>query len=210
MTDPAISEAQSSARRPALEKRRMLALDAFLDLLLEGHLPPTSEQVALRAGISMATLFRYFDSLDELRAEAAVRIFQRFPHLAGVPDIGAGALGDRIARFAAIRVELWETIHPLARLLRSNALRNAGAAQAVEVGRAAMANQIRDHFAVELRALTSVQRENAVATIASLTSVESWDQFRNSHGRTAAQTRRAWSETIDSILGPRRPARADA
>ena len=210
MTGPVASEARSAARRPAVAERRMLALDAFLDLLLEGHLPPTSEQVALRAGISMATLFRYFDSLDELRADAAARIFQRFPHLAGVPDSGAGALGDRIARFAAIRVELWETIHPLARLLRSNALRNAGAAQAVEVGRAAMANQIREHFAVELRALTSVQRENAVATIASLTSVESWDQFRNSHGRTAAQTRRAWSETIDSILGPRRPARADA
>ena len=49
MTGPVASEARSAARRPAVAERRMLALDAFLDLLLEGHLPPTSEQVADRA-----------------------------------------------------------------------------------------------------------------------------------------------------------------
>jgi AcrR family transcriptional regulator len=188
----------------------MLALDAFLDLLLEGHLPPTSEQVARRAGISMATFFRYFDSLGELRREASARILQRFPHLYRVPDIGAGPREERISRFAAIRVDLWETIHPLARLLRSNALREPGAAQAVELGRAAMADQIRQHFAVELRALTSAQRENAVATIASLTSVESWEQFRHTHGRSAVQTRRAWSHAIDRILEARGPSSASS
>jgi len=203
MTDPVASEARSAARRPALAERRMLALDAFLDLLLEGHLPPTSEQVARRAGISMATLFRYFDTLDELRRDAAARILQRFPHLYGVPDIGAGPRDERIGRFAAIRVDLWDTIHPLARLLRSTALRDPGAAEMVELGRAAMADQVRQHFAVELRALTSAQRENAVATIASLTSVESWEQFRNTHGRSAVQTRRAWSHAIDRILEAR-------
>ena len=200
MTGPVASEARSTARRPAVAKRRMLALDAFLDLILEGHGPPTPEQVACRVGISMATFFRYFDSLDDLRGEASARIYQRFPHLYGVPDIGAGTRDERIGRFAAIRVDLWETIHPLARLLRSNALRNPGATQAVESGRAVMADQVRRHFAVELRALTAAQRENAVATIASLTSVESWEQFRNTHGRSAAQTRRAWSQAIGLIL----------
>ena len=210
MIDPVASEARSAARRPALAERRMLALDAFLDLILEGHLPPTSEQVAHRAGISMATFFRYFDTLDELRREAAARVLQRFPHLYRVPDIGAGPREERISRFAAIRVDLWETIHPLARLLRSNALRNPGATQAVEFGRAVMADQVRQHFAVELRALTSALRENAVATIASLTSVESWEQFRNTHGRSAAQTRRAWSHAIDRILEARGPSSASS
>ncbi len=93
MTGPVASEARSAARRPAVAERRMLALDAFLDLLLEGHVPPTSEQVARRAGISMATFFRYFDSLGELRREASARILQRFPHLYRVPDIGAGHQG---------------------------------------------------------------------------------------------------------------------
>ena len=38
------------------------ALDAFIDLVLEGNLPPTPQQVAKRAGISMATFFRYFEN----------------------------------------------------------------------------------------------------------------------------------------------------
>ena len=210
MTGPVASEARSAARRPAVAERRMLALDAFLDLLLEGHLPPTSEQVADRAGISMATLFRYFDTLDELKRDAAARILQRFSHLYQLPDIGAGPRDERIDRFVAIRVDLWEMIHPLAKLTRSNALRDPGAAETVESGRVAMADQIRLHFGVEHRALTFAQRENAVATIASLTSVESWEQFRHTHGRSAAQTRRAWSHAIDRILEARGPSSASS
>ena len=210
MTGPVASEARRAARRPALAERRLLALDAFLDLLLEGHLPPTSEQVARRAGISMATLFRYFDTLDELKRDAADRVLQRFSHLYRLPDIGVGPRDQRIDRFVALRVDLWEMIHPLAKLTRSNALRDPAAAETVESGRAAMADQIRLHFAVELRALTSSQRENAVATIASLTSVESWEQFRHTHGRSAAQTRRAWSHAIDRILEARGPSSASS
>ena len=44
-----------------------------------------------------------------------------------------------------------------------------------------------------------------LATIAALTSVETWEQFRRSHGRTAAQTRRAWIDAIDRILPPPEP-----
>ena len=171
MTGPVASEARRAARRPAVAERRILALDAFLDLVLEGHLPPTPEQVARRVGISMATFFRYFDSLDELRGEASARILQRFSHLYRLPEIGAGLRDERIDRFVAIRVDLWEMIHPLAKLTRS---------------------------------------KNTVATIASLTSVESWEQFRHTHGRSALQTRRAWSHAIDRILEARGPSSASS
>lgn len=189
----------SEIQRPAQMERRARAVDAFIDLVLEGNLPPASEQVARRAGISMATLFRYFDSLDELRRDAAARTLERFP-LFQVPHIGVGSRSERIERFASIRVELWEKIHLLARLQRSNALKDPGAAEMVELGRRLMADQIRQHFAPELRDFTQAQRGDAVATIASLTSVESWEQFRHAHGRSPLQTRRAWTQAIDRIL----------
>lgn len=193
------SETRSPARRSAPSERRARAIDAFIDLVLEGNLPPSTEQVADRTGISMATLFRYFESLDELRRDAAARTLERFP-LLQVPDIGIGPLEARVERFAAMRVELWEQVHLLARLQRSHVLQDAGAAEMVEFGRRVMADQVRQHFDSELRELTPAQRESAVATIASLTSVESWEQFRSSYGRSPVQTRRAWAHAIGRIL----------
>lgn len=164
---------------------------------------PRSERVAERAGISMATLFRYFDTLDDLRQAASRRVTQRFPDLLVIPDMGRGPLAERIATFVALRVQLWETIHPLVRLGRSHAFHDARVAAMVDEGRRLMAGQIRQQFDPELRTLTAAQRDNAIVTIASLTSVESWEQFRRAFGRSALQTRRAWGEALERILAVR-------
>ena len=86
----------------AAVRRRVSALDAFIDLVLEGNLPPTTDQVAERAGISKATFFRYFESLNALRYGAGARMLERFP-LLHVPDPGLGPLRERIARFVSLQ-----------------------------------------------------------------------------------------------------------
>ena len=183
----------------AATRRRVRALDAFIDLVLEGNLPPTAEQVAERAGISMATFFRYFETLNSLRHDAAARMLERFP-LLYVPDPGQGPVRRRIDRFVALRVELWEKVHLLARLQRSIVLQDPDAARMVDFVRGVMAGQVREHFAPELRGLTAAQRDDVVALIATLTSVESWEQFRHAYGRSVLQTRRAWAQAIDAVL----------
>ena len=200
MSDPAVGSTDHSEARSGVDARRARVIDAFIDLVLEGHTPPASEQVAARAGISMATLFRYFDTLDELRRDAAVRTYERFRRHFEIPAQGEGLRAERIARFAASRVGLWEAIHPLALLARSNARVEPGDAEVIAIGRRGMVEQIRRHFDAELRAFTPAHRDAVVATIATLSSVESWDQFRHAYGRSALQTRRAWVHTIDRIL----------
>jgi AcrR family transcriptional regulator len=200
VTDSPTIDPDVNTRRPGPARRRARAVDAFIDLVLEGHLPPTASQVADRAGISLATLFRFFDTLDQLRHDSAIRMMERFSSLIGVPDIGAGSRDERIRRYTKNRVELHETTNPLALLLRSTALGDPGAAELVGFARGVFADQIRLHFEAELRALPPARREDAVATIATLTSVESWEQFRHAHGRTPVQIRRAWSRAIDVTL----------
>lgn len=117
-----------------------------------------------------------------------------------MPDIGVGSRDERIRRFASNRVELWETTHYLARLLRSTALQDRGSAELVDFARKSMSDLVRAHFKPELSTLKPAERDDAVATIASLTSVESWEQFRYGSDRTAAQTQRAWARSIDRIL----------
>ena len=109
MTEAAAPAPHGFQGTPAAMRRRVRALDAFIDLVLEGNLPRTAETVAERAGISKATFFRYFESLNAMRYDAAARMLERFP-LLHVPDAGVGPLRQRIESFAAIRVSLWEKV----------------------------------------------------------------------------------------------------
>ena len=63
-----------------------------------------------------------------------------------------------------------------------------------------LCDQIRVHFDHELRTLSPTDREDIVASISVLTSVESWEQFRRTLNRTVEQTRKAWSSAIERLL----------
>jgi AcrR family transcriptional regulator len=199
MTEAAATGPRPFRGTPAATRRRTRALDAFIDLVLEGHLPPSVEQVAERAGISKATFFRYFESLHAMRCDAAERMLERFP-LFHVTDPGRGPLRDRIERFVSLRVELWEKVHLLARLQRTLVLQDPDAARMVDHVRVRMLDQVREHFAPELQARTAAQRDETAALIATITSVESWEQLRSTYGRSPLQTRRAWARAIRALL----------
>ena len=189
-----------AAHRPPPLQRRTRALDALIDLVLERGEHPRPEEVAERADVSIASLYRYFTDLDELRRDAVARVVERFPHLFDISEIGAGDRDARIASFTIARLELHETLHPLQLLSRATSRSEPGAQQHLDTIRAAMTDQIRRQFDVELRTLSPARRDDIVVAIAALTCVESWEQFRRIHHRTPAQTRRAWSSAIDRIL----------
>ncbi|NQY57276.1 MAG: TetR/AcrR family transcriptional regulator [Ilumatobacteraceae bacterium] len=187
-------------RRPPPIERRTRALDAFIDLVLERGDHPRPEEVAALADVSIASLYRYFTDLDELRNDAAARLVERFPELFIIPQIGIGARHERIASFTASRLELHEALHPLQLLARSMCQQDPSAQAHVDGVRLQFADQTQRHFDPELRQLSPARRENLVAMVAVLTSVESWEQLRRSHERTPAQTKRAWNDAIDELL----------
>jgi AcrR family transcriptional regulator len=190
-------------RRARRERGRDAVAEAMIDLVLEGHVPPSAEQVAARAGVSVTSVFRYFESLDELRHETIRRYHQRFAHLAEVPDIGQGSLDARIDAYVDSRLLLYETTEPIARLARSRAAAVPDIDDSLHRTRAAAVDQIRRHFSAELSQLTSARRDDLVALVATTTSFESWMQLRDDHHRNATQTRRAWTTALRLLLtGP--------
>ena len=78
MPDPAPTVDGRRARR---HRSRDLAVDALLDLLGEGVLRPTAQQVAERSGVSLRSIFRIFDDVETLNAAAAARQLSRVRHL---------------------------------------------------------------------------------------------------------------------------------
>ena len=202
MSSTTIAAERNQVTRPpaTTTDRRLAAVDAFIDLVLESGSPPTPEGVADRAGVSRATFFRYFSTLVELRNEAAARVVERFPDLFTIPAIGTGSLDERIRRFVDARVQLHETLHPLELLTRSHAARDADIASFVDAVRQLHADQVRQHFEADLQAHGPARRDDMVVAIGVLTSVESWQQFRHTFGRSLVQTNRAWRTALAGIL----------
>jgi AcrR family transcriptional regulator len=187
--------------RTSKAERVARVIDSFIDLVLEGNTPPTPEQVHERAGVSPATLYRYFKSLDDLRGAAVQRGVERFSDLYSVPEIGIGSRSDRIHRFVDSRVALWEKIHLLDRLIRSRAVRVPAGQEFVDAMRRVMTATVERHFEPELRRHSLAERASIATSISVLTSGESWEQFRKGHGFSPFATGRAWALAIDRVLG---------
>jgi AcrR family transcriptional regulator len=202
MSSTTIAAERNQVPRPSAPTtdRRLTAVDAFIDLVLESGSPPTPEGVADRAGVSRATFFRYFSTLVELRNEAAARVVERFPDLFTIPAMGTGSLDERIRRFVDARIQLHETLHPLELLTRSHAARDADIASFVDAVRQLHADQVRQHFEADLQPHGPARRDDMVVAIGVLTSVESWQQFRHTFGRSLVQTNRAWRTALAGIL----------
>lgn len=196
------TEAPIDGRRARRERGRLAVTEAMIDLVLEGNIPPTSEQVADRAGVSAASLFRYFDTLDDLRRATTRVYFDRYAGLFEIPDVGHGMLDGRIDRFVSSRMVLYETIEPMARLARWRAAGISEVDETLHQVRATRADQIRRHFEPELDRLTPAVADDTSMVVATLTSFESWDQARQDHRRSPAQVRRAWTMALHKVLEP--------
>lgn len=182
------------------ERGRAAVTDAMIELVLEGHLPPSAEQLAARSGVSVASVFRYFDGLDDLRRAATEVYLQRYDHLFEIPDIGEGPLVERIERLVDARLRLYEVAGPMGRLVRIRAHDDAGARDNLSRLRHTYTDQLRHHFDAELTPLGADRRNDLVDTVATLTSFESWEQLRDDRARTDPGIRRAWTHAIARLI----------
>jgi AcrR family transcriptional regulator len=202
MAQIALSDETVDGRRARRERGRIAVSDAVIDLVVEGNADPTAEQVAKRAGVSVASLFRYFKTLKELRRETLRRYFKRYDHLFQLPDISEGTLEHRSQVFVNCRAKWYETTEPMCRGARRRAPDVPDLDEVLHSVRARQADQIRQCFAYELEALSPSARDDLVATISTLTSFESWDQIVHDHNRTPRQVRRTWVTALHRLLQP--------
>lgn len=199
-TTPTTTPTTTDGRRARRGRGRLAVCEAMIDLVFEGHLPPTTEQIAERAGVSVASLFRYFDTLDDLRSHTTDLYFDRFSNLFEIAEIGEGTLDRRIERFVDARATLYETTEPMCRLVRIRAHEFPAVSNMIDLLSASRADQIREHFAPEFERLTPDAADDLSAVINALTSFESWDQMCRQHARTHRQVRRAWVDALSRLL----------
>lgn len=189
-------------RRARAQRGRLAAIDAMLELVEEGHAPPTAEQVAERAGISISSVYRYFDTFAELHREMASRYLEAHADLFEIEDEGAGSLADRIDRLVGSRLALYTTIAPLSRLGRSRAVDNPGLDDDLRAARRRLAEQVHRHLRPELDPLGGDDAADLGALVAGLVSIESWEHQRDVLGRTEDEIARSWRLGLARLLAP--------
>jgi AcrR family transcriptional regulator len=187
-------------RRARRDRGRTSTIEAMIDLIMEGNTSPTVAQIAGRAGVSVASLFRYFDTLEDLRQTTSELYLERFDHVFQIPNLGKGSLKARIANLVNSRLSMHAAIEPMARLVRSRSYEHTDVAEMLHHVRLMRAKQVEKQFAPELAAMAPTVRAGMVAIITTLTSFESWDQSTQDHGRGPRQIRQAWGLAIASLL----------
>jgi AcrR family transcriptional regulator len=185
-------------RRARRYRSRDLAVDALLDLLGEGVLRPTAQQVAERSGVSLRSIFRIFDDVETLNAAASARQFSRVRHLY-VDVVPSGPLSARVKAVLAINGRLYEQIAPI----RRAALRRSPESEALQEqltrARGWLRSEAERVFAKEIAAAAD---KDVIEALEVTLSFESWDRLRTWQGLSVSRATSVVSRTVNALLQP--------
>jgi len=195
-TDGAAVDGRTARR----DRNRDAVLDAVIELFTEGHVGLVAADVAERSGVSLRSVYRYFDDLEALARAAIARQMERFGPIAELDGLGEGPLQDRIERIVDGRLRLYETIGATRRAAIQRAPSNPILAEQLERTRVALAEQAEAMFAPELSTRPPAERRDLAPAIDLLLGFESIDQLRRAQGLTEAQTRRVLHTALARLL----------
>jgi AcrR family transcriptional regulator len=207
--DPDASATPVVDGRSAIRDRnREAVLDAVLDLFSEDNLSPGPEEVALRVGLSVRSVYRYFDDHDSLTRAAIARNIERVTPRFLIPAIGEGALDDRIGRFVDSRLRLHAEVGATVRAGRIRATFDPLVRADLEASRAFLRGQVERHFAPELSTDDAVRDGSRLAAVDALLGFGSLDHYLVDRGLAPAEARPMLVDALGALLRhPRGTAR---
>ncbi|MGA9277698.1 TetR/AcrR family transcriptional regulator [Ilumatobacter sp.] len=186
-------------RRARRQRSREAVIEAVFALVSEGKVPPSADDVAARAGVSVSSIFRNFDGLHDLQRQALERSQANFAHLFVVADADEQRT-VRIRSHVRARIELLEAASGLLRIGRSRALDHEPLVEGLARLRGRLADQTRQRFAAEIDQLTPAEAANLVALIDATTSPEAFDLMCAAHSRTSRQIAKTWIRALDALF----------
>jgi AcrR family transcriptional regulator len=197
-----VSEATNEldGRRARRGRNRVAVVDALLELFREGDLNPAVTTVAERSGVSLRSVFRYFDDLDEMGRMAIARHAEGNEHLLELKGLGTGSREERIKRLVEQRFALYEVVAPVVRASLLRAPFQPVIAAGIAERRAFLRDQLEQHFAKELKRLRGSAREAVAAGADALTSFETAELLRVERKLSPARSMAIVRGSLDRLL----------
>jgi len=186
-----------TARR---QRNRDAVLDAVLELFTEGSLSPGAPEVAERSGVSLRSVYRYFDDTDELIRLAIARNMSRIRPLFVVEGLGEGAMEERVERIVASRVRLFSENAPMMRATLRTAPTNEIIRQQYEHNLEELRRQIEAMFEPELGLLDRVEQREVVAAMDVLLGFSALEHLIANRGCSVDECRRILRRSVSAVL----------
>lgn len=169
----ALSEpTQADGRRQRSVDSRTRIVQALLDLVGEGEISPSAEQVAHRAQVGLRSVFRHFKDMDSLYSEMSqvieAEIFKTFYR----PHVGV-TVAERLTDLISRRAGLFERIGPFRRASTTLAHRSSFLASEQRRMTAGLRKILEDALTPEM-----VADQVKVEALDLLLSFDSWNRLR--------------------------------
>lgn len=175
------------------------AVDALLDLIESGNSSPTAQQIAEKSGISVRTVFRLTEDIEQLHAAAIERQIQRTAHLyVQIPT--TGSLATRIRALVENRSRVFEAIAPARRVAERLAESSTQITQGLAFHHDILQMQVAELFGRELSRISRVRRADALSAIDVAASWETWDHLRRIQGLSITSSGRVVRLLIEGVL----------
>ena len=166
----------ADGRRMRSERSRDAIIEAALQLVQEGILVPTAQQIADRAGVAMRTFFRHFESMESLAAAVDEHTRDSYESMFTLNE-RQGALDERVKKAVQHRAHAYEQVKNVilstkAQLWRSDVLAKNYARDQRKLRRDM------EGWLPELKSLPREKRE----AVDAITAFEMWHRLRSHQG----------------------------
>jgi AcrR family transcriptional regulator len=194
------TEHRVDGRTARRDRNRLAVLDAVLELFGEGNLNPGVHEVADRSGVSLRSVYRYFEDLDELVTAAIDRHLDRTRPLFEMERLGEGPLAERIDRFVERRMRLFESVRVIYRASRVRAANDPGVQDDLLATQQWLADQTEQMFAPELADLRGEDADDTRRTLDLLTQFDALEHLRHRCGVDRDEACEYLRRTLRSVL----------
>lgn len=163
-------------RRARGQRTRLKVIEALLELVAEGVVRPTAQEIASRAGVALRTVYHHFEDVEALRRLALDLDMQR--HIEILTPIDSRLpLDERIVAVAAQCRDLFEAVTPIRRATLFDQHSSPDMAKGVANATKARAEHVASTFAPEFARFGEVQRPLTDA-VKLFSSWVSWEYMR--------------------------------
>jgi AcrR family transcriptional regulator len=183
-------------------RSRLAICEACLDLVQEGALQPSADEIAERAGVSRRSIFNHFADLAELYdAVVDVGMQRCAPLLEEISE--HEPVAHRVERLVEVRSRFLEATAAFTRALTAQALVGPAADQAIRVSREALRLQhqeVERLFGRDLLRLPHAERAEVLEALSAALSPLQWEYLRRSRGNSLVRARAVLKRALTAIL----------
>lgn len=191
---PTAPSEQSDGRMQRSQDSQKRIVAAMLELVAEGNMTPSADQVAERAKVGLRSVFRHFKDMDSLYREMSYAVTAALNVLVQQPFKSSG-WREQVLELVDRRSAVFEQLTPF--LL---------AAQ-VHQHRSAFLKEGHERFVKTLRQIllgllppVAARDSQTVDALDLMLSFEAWHRLREDQGLDVAKAKRVLKETISAVL----------